>query len=157
MDELIGAIDRAVYDTIHDYVDPATGRRGATVLAPRCGMQPNTLSNKANVLQDRHRLSLSESVTVQTVTRDFRILYAYAQTLGHCAYRLPDLTDCSDIELLDAYTQYHEEIGLKASAIRRALQDGRVTPVEAADIRRLLDHTIRAGLGVIARLEALVK
>lgn len=156
MQELIGDIDQAIYETVHRFVDPVTGKRGAAALAPRLGMQPGTLSNKANILQDHAQLGVREAVPLQLAANDFRILHAMAAACGHCAYQLPTV-DVSDIELLEQYAEFHQRVGEKAAAIRRALSDRRITATEARDIRAQLDPLIRAGLQLVARFEVLAR
>lgn len=155
MRELITGLDQAVYDTVHEYVDPRTKARGAVALAPRVGMQPGTLSNKANPLQETSQLSLAEAVTIQTVAQDFRVLYAFAATLDHCAHRLPAQPIASDVALLDSYTELHAALGRKAAALKRVLADGRVTQAEIREMHQLLDDAFRAGLQLMSRLEGL--
>ena len=154
MEELVGPLDQAIYSTVHEYVDPVSGRRGAAALAPKLGVQPGSLSNKANITQEHTQLGLRESIPLQVTAGDYRILHAYASALGHCAYVLPR-TSCSDIELLDQYAEFHQRIGDKAAAIRRALSDRRITATEAREIRALLDPMIRAALQLVARFEVL--
>lgn len=153
-DELYGSVEGAIYETVNGYVDAASRKRGATALAPQLGMLPATLSNKANPLQD-HQLGLRESIPLQLVANDFRILYAYSQALHHVAYKLPAIADASDVELLDQYAGMHADLGDMATAVRDSLRDGNVTRDEVRQIRSLFDNATRAGLGFIARLEAL--
>jgi hypothetical protein len=153
-DELYGSVENAIYETVNGYVDPATRRHGATALAPKVGMLPATLSNKANPLQD-HQMTLRESIPVQLVSHDFRILYAYNQALNHVAYQLPATHQAGDVELLDQYASMHAEMGVMAQAVRDLLRDGRITREEVQTIRSAFDATARAGLGLLARLEAL--
>jgi len=155
-DELFGSVEQAIHDTVAGYVDPVTRRRGATALAPKVGMLPATLSNKANPLQD-HQLALLESIPVQLVADDYRILHAYNATLGHVGYRLPDnVSQLSDVGLLDQYANLHAELGRMAATIRSALSDGSITSEEVRQVRAAFDASARAGLGLLARLEALV-
>lgn len=157
MRELFGGLDTAIYDTVHGYRDPVTRGRGAAALAPKLGMPPGTLSNKADPTIAHAKLGLIESVTTQLVADDFQILHAYAATLGHCAWRLPPQSGAGDVELLDAYAAVHEQSGRMALAIREALSDGRVTPAEVATIRMHFEAEVRAGLELLARLEALAE
>jgi hypothetical protein len=153
MDELIGALDRAVYDTVHAFEDARTGQRGAVALAPKLAMQPGTLSNKANPLQE-HQLTLRESIALQMAASDYRILRTYAWSLGHAVYALPPVT-VSDVELLTQYCDFHANVGAKAIALRAALADNKITPYELDEVRSRLEALIRSGLGVLARLEVL--
>lgn len=155
MQEVFGRLDTAIYETVHGYRDPVTRERGATALAPRVGMQPGTLSNKANPSMPDHKLGLVESLVLQVAANDFGILHAYNAALGHCGYALPRHSDTSDVELLDAYTRVHEQCGIKAAAIRDALKDSKVTQEEVANIRACFDEEVRAGLELLVRLQAL--
>lgn len=155
MQELFGRLDTAIYETVHGY-RPKTGKdRGACALAPRCGMNPGTLSNKANPAMPEHRLGLIESIPVQLAADNYSVLHAYAAVLQHVAYRLPAHSDASDVELLDAYAKVQERCGLKARAIRDALRDGNVTRRELEEVRAAFDDEVRAGLELLSRLEAL--
>lgn len=156
MRELFDGVDRAIYDTVHEYVDASTRQRGAVGLAPRINLQPGTLSNKANPTMDTHQLSLRESVPLQLLANDYRILRAYCLLLGHVAYPLPT-ADCksSDVELLDQYASFHSAVGEKACAIRAALADGDISPAEMTEIRSRFEAMVRTGLGLLSRLEAL--
>lgn len=153
-DELYGSVETAIYETVNGYVDPRTRQRGATALAPKVGMLPATLSNKANPLQD-HQLTLRESIPLQLVAGDFHILYAYNQALQHVAYQLPATHDVGDVQLLDQYAAMHAELGTLAHSIRDSLADGNVSPEEVTRTRAAFDAAARAGLGLLARLEAL--
>jgi hypothetical protein len=154
--DLFDPVDRAMYDTVHEFVDRGGKRRGAVALAPKVGMQPGTLSNKVNPLMDTHQLGVRESLPLQLATKDFRILQACAQVLGHCVYALPD--DCentSDVELLSQYAEFHATVGLHSTSIRDALKDGRIQSSEVAAVRQAFDSLVRSGLCVLLRLEAL--
>ena len=155
MKDLIGDLDTAIHATVHDYVDPLTGQRGAVALAPRLGMQPGTLSNKANPLCEDHQLSLRQSVPLQLQALDFRILHSYAHTLGHVCYRIPSERAGGDIELLDQYAEFVAAVGAKADALRQALRDKRITPKERDEIRLRLEAVVRTGLQLCNRIEVL--
>lgn len=154
--DLHGVLESAIYSTVNGYVDPVTKQRGATALAPRVGMVPGTLSNKANPLQE-HQLTCAESIPVQLVANDFRILYALAQSLGHGTYKLPNAATVSDVELLNTYCELHARVGDMAQQIRSSLRDGRVQLAELPPLRAAFDALVRAGLGVVARIEALAQ
>lgn len=157
MQELFGRLDTAIYDTVHGYRDPSSRERGAAALAPRVGMQPGTLSNKANPSMPDHKLGLAESITLQVAADNYSILHATAAALRHCAWPLPPHNNASDVELLDVYAKVNEQTGHKARAIRDALRDQRVTGAEVARIRACFDDEVRAGLELLARLDSLVE
>jgi hypothetical protein len=156
MQDLVGPLDAAIYDTVANYIDPISKRSGAAGLAPVVGMLPGTLSNKANPMQE-HQLTLRESIPVQLAAHDFQILYAYNALLGHTAYKLPDVDDVSDVELLTTYCALHETVGQLAANIAGLLQDGRITRGELPALKAAFDNMVRAGLGVVSRIEALAQ
>lgn len=156
LDDLHSALGLAIHRTVRGFVDPTTARRGAAGLAPLLAMHPGTLANKANPDQE-HQLGLAESVPLQLVSRDFSILYAYAQLLGHVAHKLPPSHDVGDLALLDVYCEMHAHVGVLAERIRAALMDGGVSAHEVTPIREAFDKLARAGLGVVARIEALAR
>lgn len=153
--DLVDPISDAVYQLVHNYRDPRTGQRGATALAPKAGMVPGTLMNKANPGQD-HQLTLGESVTLQLAAAEFGVLRAYAMVLGHAVYELPAI-QVDDLELLNRYTAYHQVIGEHAARIHAALSDQRITAEEVVSIRDALHQVIGAGLALVARIEALAE
>ncbi len=156
LDDEFSPLGLAIRDTVLNFVHPISKQKGATGLASLVAMNPRTLSNKANPKQD-HQLGLEESVPIQIVSKNYAILYTYSRVLGHVAYQLPDPGCIGDVELLTVYCQLHADVGLMASRIRAALQDGRITHHEAASIREAFDHLARAGLGVVSRIEALAR
>ncbi len=153
---LFGAVDMAIYKTIHGFVDPVTRGRGATALAPRLNIAAGTLSNKANPTQE-HQLGLRESISLQLATLNFEILHAYNSALGHVGFRLPDADQVGDVELLDVYCEMHARVGQLAQAIRDALIDHRVSQTELVEIQTAFDSLIRAGLGLVNRIEGIAR
>jgi len=145
-------IDQAKHQLVNSY------KGGAVALASLIGMKsPAVLSNKVNANVDTHHLTLDESVLLQAITRDFRLLKAIAAELGHVAIELPtdDLQNTNDLELLDCWASWQQDCGETASAIRAALSDGNITQSELADIRREMYEDISRELELLQRLEAL--
>lgn len=149
---MIDLLEDAIYRTIHE------AQGGAIGLAPRVGMNPGTLNNKAYPGHEA-QLNLCESVPIQRDTQDFRILHSYAHVLDHAAIPLGDYSRTSDLELLDSYARYHAEIGQTAIAIRATLagEGGRITRRMVREVRRELVEDMQAGLEVLARLEAIAE
>lgn len=153
--DLIDPIAQAAHDLVHDYRSARDDRRrGAAALAPLVGMNPGTLANKVNPLQE-HQLTLTESVQLQAAARDYRILHAYAAVLGHAVYQLPECADADDVELLTRYSQYHARMGQQSEEICRALSDRRVTAAEVQSIERAFLEVINAGLALMVRLHGI--
>lgn len=155
MHDLYDPVDRAMHQTVHEFVDVKTRSRGAVALAPKMGLQPGTLSNKVNPTIDSHQLGLRESIPLQLTAGNFTILHAFAAALGHCVYPLPGDCVASDVELLTQYAEFHARVGMHSGSIREALRDGRISADEVANVRQSFDDLVRAGLCVLLRLEAL--
>lgn len=144
-------IQEAAYLTVHSYPG------GATRLAPLVGKTPRSLDNEVNPDVPTAKLGIEDAVTLQHGANDYRLLEAMAMTLGFAVLRICDHTGISDVELLDAYSEWNAEIGETHSVIRKALSDGRVTRSEVDEIRREMFEDFQRELGVLARLEALVE
>lgn len=149
---MIDLLEDAIYRTIHE----APG--GAIGLAPRVGMNPGTLNNKAYPGHEA-QLNLRESVPIQRDTQDFRILHSYCHLLDHAAIPLGDYSRTSDAELLDLYCEYHADIGQTAEVIRLALvtPNGRIRRRDVRRVRRELLEDLKAGLEFLARLEGMAE
>ena len=63
-------------------------------------------------------------------TGDLSMLKAEAQVLGCVMVELKDHSECSDIELLETYAEYHKEIGETSAAIRDALKNRTISKVD---------------------------
>jgi hypothetical protein len=148
-------LDLAIYHTVHDYRAP-DGTRGPRALAPRLGVKPGTLSNKADPACDTHHLNVSEAAAVMLASGDCRILHSLAHLVHHIAIPLGDFSRVADLEVLNAYTELHREIGETAAAINEALRDGKITRPEYEMVRRELYEDARAGFELLTRLEALI-
>lgn len=156
--EFVGGLEQAIYDTVHEFVDPARpGHRGAAALAPRLGKSPSVLSNQASPFVPGHKLGLLESVPLQIAAKRFDILHEYAAALGHVAIELPPCDDVSDVALLDQWAEFHQLLGEQAGAIREALRDTRISFNEITRIRTATDAAVRALLGLVHRLEGLAR
>lgn len=144
------SLDEAIYSTCHEF------RGGAVRLAPRVGMNAGTLSNKANPGMESHQLGLRESIPIQRIADDYRILHAYAAALDHTAIPLGDFSACSDLELLELYAKYHARVGEMAKELHDTLADRKVTRREFSIVKHRSDEAVRANRELLSRLEALI-
>lgn len=142
-------LDAAQYAVVHDYPG------GAVQLGAVAGINPGTLSNKVNPNIETHHLTVKEAVTIQALSKDYRILEAMAALLGHVAVKLPDAPSYSDIELLDAYADWTADIGQTSEAIRRALAGAVVTEQALAEIHREMHEDFGKALVLFARFRTL--
>jgi len=147
-------LDEAMYKTVHEYGTTKSG--GAVKLSQLVGMNPGTLSNKVNPGMDTHKLTVSEAVAIQHTTKDFRILYAIATILDHVCIPVPDFNNVSDVELLNAYSKLHVEIGQLAHAINDALEDKKISRKEFLNIQKEGTEAVQAYYELLCRLESLI-
>lgn len=123
-------ISDACYLTVHDYPG------GAASLGPRIGISSQVLINKVNPHQEHHKLSLSESVKLQAITGDLRILDAMASSLGCVCIPTGNLPAVGDMELLDSFMSVVRELGELSAEFQRDWADGRITPKEHDRIKQ---------------------
>jgi len=144
----------AYWRTVHQFRDPRTGRRGAAALAPKLGKSAATLSNEVNADMPSHKAGLEDSVTLQAVTGDYRVLQTYAAELGHLAVPLPDFdrSAVSDVALLGQMTAWQAAMGRTMQQIHDALADGDVDADEAEGIRYHLFAHMTEGLRFLHRI-----
>lgn len=123
----------AAHAIVHDYPG------GSIALAPRVGMSAAILRGKVNPNDAGHHLTIAESVRMQQLTGDHRILEAEAEELGYALLPLSPESGESDVGLrsMSAMALFGEMIG----EIEAALRDGRITQNELRKIeRRLFAH-----------------
>jgi len=152
-DAICSPLERAMYDVVHDYPRGAVAL--CTVLDEQLGITAGTLSNKVNWKIKTHFLGIKEAVEIQRRTMDFRILHAEALALNHAVIYLGELGNSSDVELLNAYANFHSSIGETSAEIHRALEDSRITEKELIRIRVAGRASVQAYLELEQRLEAI--
>lgn len=85
----------AAYDTAHGY------NGGIQALAKRMGVNANTLTHKVNMENTTHHLTLRDAVEMQWQSRNFSILHAMADELGHtCSLATPAYSEGDPIDTL---------------------------------------------------------
>lgn len=142
-------LDLAIYRVVHDHPG------GAAKLAPLVGMNAGTLNNKADPAMESHQLTVRQAVAIQHATSTRRVLEAEAQLLGCAVVPLGDYHQLSDMELLEAYAEWHAEVGETAEAIRDAVAERMITRERVRRVRREIHEDAARALAFVARLEAL--
>lgn len=145
----------AQYLTVHEF--RRGDQRGAAALGPMLGKSPAVLSNEVNPEVSSHKPGLEDSIPVQLLTGDYRILQAYNQALHHVGFRLPETPHVGDVELLTQFAEWQRRLGETCGAIHRALEDRRIEEREVREIRRTGQVHMEAFLGFLARLEQLAE
>lgn len=120
----------AAFHTAHDF------NGGVHALAQRMGnVSPNVLNKKVDPHSESHHLRLDESVKIQSITGDYRILKAMAFTLHHVAIPLPEVGDSGDMSMLDGFMDILTELGQFAKEFQADWADGRITKDELERIK----------------------
>lgn len=141
---------RAAFLVAHDY-RPG----GAVGLAKALKISAGTFSNEVNPEQETHKLGLRRAVAMTVVSRDFRILHAFADAAGHLAIPKPDLADVSNEDLLDLFLSSAKEGGEFAAAVQEALRDKRLSAADLERLRIEANQYAASVLEIVARVEGL--
>lgn len=147
----------AAYHTANAYPGgvPALAQRMPPVLTSRGERRPmaaNTLQHKINPNCLTHHVSLEESVSVQELTGDFRILHAMAGRLGHVAISMRGSTATT----LESIKNMVKEFGDVLTTGAAADSDDVVTPNEFRECEREAAELIASINGYVAALRARV-
>jgi len=148
-DNTFDALDIAIYETVHGYINPRTGKRGAAGLAPVVGMPASTLQNKANPAETFANLSMKEARSLMLATGDHRIGHQLMADIGEVCVPVPVHEFPADMDLLEAWAVWQAEIGETVLALKDALEDGRVTRAEVARVRNELAEDFAKGLAML--------
>lgn len=150
LDEMVvDALDDAAYQTVHDYVNPRTHRKGAVGLAPALNMPASTVQHKANPSETFTAFYLKEARSIMLATGDNRILYQLAADVGEACVPLPKRAYPADMDLLESWAAWQGEVAGTVTAIRNALIDGRITADEVRRVRAELIEDYSRGLGMV--------
>lgn len=144
------AIDEAGYRLVHNYPG------GPQELAPLVNLRYGTLMNKANPEMRDHQFTVRQAISIQAAQRKFLMLYAEARLLKHVCVPLGQFPNASDVELLNLYAKYHEEVGQTAKAISDSLADGKITRAEYDKIEQEAFEDAAAMFDLLARIKGLV-
>lgn len=143
----VSPVEAAAYAAVHDF------KAGAQVLATQLGMPLSALYNKVNSSLDSHQLTLREAISLMAITRDYRLLGAIAQALGHVAIPVIESdAPTGDAELLSLYARLHRQLGQFSGSIEVALRQGAIVQENIKWIERDFFEAITAGLTFISRL-----
>jgi hypothetical protein len=112
---------------------------GVPAIAARAGMNATLLSNKLNPNDTRHHLMVNESLSMQEVSGDHRIVHAEAHDLGYALVKLPEIEDG---DVTHATMASIAAVGEMIGACDKALRDGRVTPNEMHQIEKRMLNAV---------------
>lgn len=153
----IDQIDQAVYDTVHGFRDSSTGKKGAGALAKVVGMSAATLQNKANRNEEYASLNLKEARAVMLGSQDFQILHTLAAEVNHAAVMLPAADFPADMDLMVAIVDWTNDYGETAAAIKRALEDKKISRTEVEKIRKELIEDFEKGIKILDVMDGMAE
>jgi hypothetical protein len=145
---------RQPFDVLEAFHQVVYGYRpGVPELAAKLGISPGVLYNKANTNDPvHHKPTLGESVAVQIITGDTRIVQAMAAVLGGVFVPLHQDVDVCDDELLDIVAKWMSEQGRFFAEMKLALADGEVDKKEHAALRESAQFVVAAVFELWERL-----
>ena len=141
----------AFFNTVHDYPG------GAESLAPRMGMSPAILRNKADQNKEHNKPLLVDADKIMSITGDYRILDALAANHGRVCVEIPADADASDMAVLEVVTKVWQSNGDVGSAVHKTLEDGKVEKHELAKVRTAIYRQQKALNEMLMRLEGMAE
>lgn len=137
----------AAFAVAHDYPG------GARALGERMGLRD--LSDRVNPALPHRLLGLGQSVRMQLLARDYRVLHAMALELRHYPpVPMPDAVD-GDEPCLQTLAAMTREFGGLISEVSQDLADGKVTNNELAEVKRLWGELVATGQHLLAQMSAM--
>ena len=124
---VIDPIDRVIHETVHGYINPRTGKKGAVGMAPVINMNPSTVQNKANPREEYSEFGVKEVRNVMLSADNFSILKQLNIDCGFIAVPMPHIEYPADADLLGAHLGLIDELGEATSAMKTALEDKTLT------------------------------
>lgn len=141
-------VQEAFYRVVHD--------RDVADLAAQMGMSPGVLYNKSsrNDNDNNHnKPTLADCIILTNLTRDMRIVQAFAHSVGGVFHELPDLSHLSTDALLMQILKIEQEGGDFYRVINSSLEkDNRISKGEYASIEHEAHEFIAAILEGLARM-----
>lgn len=132
----------AAYNVVHDYPG------GADSLGPRMGKAGTTLSHEVHQTGTA-KFGIDTAVKVSVLSRDYRILHAFAAECGHMVLPLPEAAAANGASMAERQAAFFDDVSDVVREMGHVLADGRVTLNERDAVRR------RAG-SLIATLQVMV-
>lgn len=111
-------------------------------LANRSGIPYSSLANKLNPNCENRHLTLSEAVLLTEAADDDAILEAWAHRRGKALVDVPEGTTTEE-ELTDQVLLVQVLMGTVCDEIRKAREDGIITPDERSQIQKQVGRLVR--------------
>jgi hypothetical protein len=130
---------------------------GVQELAPKMGLKPGTLYNKADSSDDsHHQPTLRDVILVTQITGDTRVLESLDEMFGRASYDCARHIETSDEALLELLTKLGAENGEFHRALSDGLKQKRFTAATLVQIRAEAFDIVSALMVLLERLQGLV-
>jgi hypothetical protein len=136
----------AAYNVVNDY------EGGAASLGPRIGKAGGTLSHEVTSTGTA-KLGLETAVKITVLSKDYRILDAFAAQCGRMTLPLPELLRESGDNILQRQGEFLQEVSDVVRELGVTLSDGDVTRNERDRFRREVGELIASAQGVLHEVE----
>lgn len=136
----------AAYHLVHAYPG------GAEALAPRIGKNATTLRHEVNGTGTA-KLGLADAVNASVLSKDRRILNAFAAECDCMVLPMPAPIDC-DNTAMHRVAALAKEFGEMVASVTAAAADGRITANELDTVQRDYAELVAAGQALMAHLQA---
>lgn len=136
----------AAYNVVNDY------EGGAASLGPRIGKAGTTLSHEVTSTGTA-KLGLETAVKITVLSKDYRILEAFAAQCGRMTLPLPELLRASGDNILQRQGEFLQEVSDVVRELGATLSDGAVTRNERDRFRREVGELIASAQGVLHEVE----
>lgn len=152
----VDPVDEAIYDSVHDYIDPKTGGKGASALSKKIGRNLATFNKKADPFADTHLMNINDLRLIIKETKNYSILEALSAEFNHGIFLLSE-PDCgTEKGILSAVLKAAAEGGEACKVIDDALSDDIITTKEAMICSKEINDQINALAALRERLVSMV-
>ncbi|WP_186079322.1 phage regulatory CII family protein [Burkholderia gladioli] len=142
-----------ILDAAHKVIHGYPG--GCESLAPRLGMAPQVLRNKANPNTESHHLTLTNVVEATELADNDLILETWARERGYVLVKMPTADNCSDGEVIALIARTWETNGAIGQEVNATFEDGRVEAHEVDKIEQKAWRHFRAVVDLVARIRGM--
>lgn len=136
----------AAYNVVNDY------EGGAASLGPRIGKAGTTLSHEVTSTGTA-KLGLETAVKITVLSKDFRILEAFAAQCGRMTFPLPDVLAEGGDNVLARLGDVLREQSHVVREVSESVADGRITGTERDRIRREVGQLIATATQLQAEVD----
>ena len=147
---LISDIDEAKYELVHK------GKFTPKEVSEITGIPYGTLCNKVLVNSPNHFLMVDEAVNIQKIQDSRVLIEAESRALGGVFVQVPEaIKNTSDVDLIQAWADWHKDTAETGMAISEALKCKKITREHLKKIHREMFEDFQRELELYSRMEVL--